>query len=168
MSAIPQYTKSIAVSWMEIHQDAKKLSEILKKHPDFTNWKQLITITRGGLIPSAIISRYLGLYYIDTLCVRSYEEPAEGIVETNPLAGELQFIKSLPTPDDQGASILIIDDLVDKGDTAKAVKAMFPKAHLAVLYAKPSGKPYADTHVRDIPQDAWIYFPWELEPHQVK
>ena len=40
-----------------------------------------------------------------------------------------------------GAGYLIIDDLVDTGDTARAVREMLPKAHFATVYAKPAGRP---------------------------
>ena len=59
---------------------------------------------------------------------------------------------------------LIVDDLVDTGETAKALKLMLPKAHLATVYAKPAGRPLVDTFVTEVSQDTWIFFPWDLEP----
>ncbi len=42
---------------------------------------------------------------------------------------------------DKGGGWLIVDDLVDTGVTARAVRAMLPEAHFATVYAKPAGRP---------------------------
>ena len=64
---------------------------------------------------------------------------------------------------DGGEDILVIDDLVDTGKTAKCVREMLPKAHFATVYAKPMGSSLIDTYVTAVSQDTWIYFPWDLE-----
>lgn len=33
---------------------------------------------------------------------------------------------------------------------------------MATLYVKPAGKPLVDTFVTEVPQETWIYFPWDL------
>ena len=38
-----------------------------------------------------------------------------------------------------GTGILIVDDLVDTGKTLELVRRLYPKAHFATVYAKPSG-----------------------------
>ena len=58
--------------------------------------------------------------------------------------------------------MLIIDDLVDTGKTARMVRDMLPKAHFATVYAKPKGRPLVDTFITEVSQDTWIYFPWDL------
>src|SRR3546814_1569543 len=50
---------------------------------------------------------------------------------------------------DQGEGWLIVDDLVDTGVTAKAVRALLPKAHFATIYAKPNGRPMVDTFITE-------------------
>jgi xanthine phosphoribosyltransferase len=61
-----------------------------------------------------------------------------------------------------GEGILVIDDLVDTGKTARVVRDRLPKAHLATVYAKPLGRPLVDTFVTEVSQDTWIYFPWDM------
>jgi len=51
---------------------------------------------------------------------------------------------------DQGARILVVDDLVDTGATAKVVREMLPKAHFATIYAKPSAGPGRPCHHRSV------------------
>ncbi|MCV6574654.1 MAG: xanthine phosphoribosyltransferase, partial [Cohaesibacter sp.] len=111
------------------------------------------------LVPAAIIARELGIRMIDTVCVASYHDYES--------QGEMQVIKAIdPSVVDveggEGEGVLIIDDLVDTGKTAKVVRAMLPKAHFATVYAKPMGRPLVDTFVTEVSQDTWIYFPWDM------
>ena len=113
----------------------------------------LITKPRNhrGLAPAAIIARELEIRYVDTVCIASYEDRDQG---------KLNVLKGMDDPDD-GVGILIIDDLVDSGETARAVKKMLPKAHIATVYAKPAGLEVVDTYVTQVSQDTWIIFPWD-------
>ena len=61
-----------------------------------------------------------------------------------------------------GKGVLIVDDLVDTGATARVVRDMMPAAHFATVYAKPLGRPLVDTFITEVSQDTWIYFPWDL------
>jgi xanthine phosphoribosyltransferase len=60
-----------------------------------------------------------------------------------------------------GERVLIVDDLVDTGKTAKLVREILPKAHFATVYAKPMGRPLVDTFITEVSQDTWIFFPWD-------
>ena len=60
-----------------------------------------------------------------------------------------------------GKGLLIVDDLVDTGRTAKVVRDVLPEAHFATVYAKPMGRPMVDTFITEVSQDTWIYFPWD-------
>ena len=64
--------------------------------------------------------------------------------------------------ENDGAGVLIVDDLTDTGKTAAIVRAMMPKAHFAAVYAKPKGRTMIDTFVTEVSQDTWIYFPWDM------
>lgn len=142
-------TKSFPVSWEEMHRDARALAWRLLSEGPFNG---LVAITRGGLVPAAIIARELDIRLIDTVCIKSYDD---GMSQ-----GDLELIKGV---EGDGEGMLIIDDLVDTGKTAKAVRDMLPKAHFATVYAKPSGRPLVDSFVTEVSQDTWIYFPWDLE-----
>ena len=69
-------------------------------------------------------------------------------------------IKLLKGVEGDGEGMLLIDDLVDTGKTARYVREILPKAHFATIYAKPAGKPLVDTFVTEVSQDTWIRFPW--------
>ncbi len=133
------------VSWDELHRDARALAWRLMDH----TWEGVIAITRGGLIPAAIVARELELRLVETICVASYDHQTQG---------EAQILKGL---DIESKGWLIVDDLVDTGQTAKAVRKMLPDGHLATVYSKPEGKPFVDTFITEVSQDTWILFPWD-------
>ncbi|MCE7027820.1 xanthine phosphoribosyltransferase [Jiella avicenniae] len=147
--------KSFPVSWDQFHRDARALAWRLAGLRQ-EEWRAIVCITRGGLVPAAIVSRELGIRLIETVCVASYHEYSE--------QGELKVLKEI-SPDllaDDGDGVLIVDDLTDTGKTAGVVRAMLPKAHFAAVYAKPKGRPMVDTFVTEVSQDTWIFFPWDL------
>ena len=142
------------VSWEELHRHTRVLASRLHAHNNGGNgWRGLIAVTRGGLVPAAIIARELDIRLIDTVCVRSYSDKHKQ-------ESGLKWIKRF---EGDGAGWLIIDDLVDTGKTAKAIREALPQAHFATVYAKPLGRPNVDTFVTEVSQDTWIYFPWDLE-----
>jgi xanthine phosphoribosyltransferase len=146
--------KAFPVTWDQFHRDARALAWRLAAQDK--KWKAMVVITRGGLVPAAIICRELGIRMIETVCIASYHEYSE--------QGELKVLKEI-TPElleGDGEGVLIIDDLTDTGKTAAIVRAMMPKAHFATVYAKPKGRPLVDTFVTEVSQDTWIYFPWDL------
>ncbi len=149
------YSKDFPVSWEELHRNARALSwRLLEKGP----WKGIVAITRGGLVPAAILAREMDIRLIDTVCIISYGTSEES--GTASVQGDIQVLKSI---EGDGDGMLLVDDLVDTGKTAKYVREMLPKAHFATLYAKPAGKPLVDTFVTEVSQDTWIRFPWDME-----
>ena len=62
-----------------------------------------------------------------------------------------------------GGKVLIVDDLVDTGATARVVREMLPGAHFATVCAKPKGREMVDTFITEVSQDTWIFFPWDLD-----
>ncbi len=142
------YTKSFPVSWDQLHRDARALAwRLTEKGP----WRGIVAITRGGLVPAAIVARELEVRLIDTVCIAIYDHQTEG---------EIEVLKRVVG---DGTEMLIIDDLVDTGRTAQVVRDMLPKAHFATVYAKPAGRPMVDTFITEVSQDTWIHFPWDLE-----
>jgi len=146
--------KPFPVSWDQFHRDARALAWRLNGAGPF---QALVAVTRGGLVPAAIVAREIGIRVIDTLCVASYEHTTQG---------EMQVLKSISDAimklgGEGGEGLLVVDDLVDTGRTARVVRQIAPKAHIAAVYAKPMGKPLVDTFITEVSQDTWIFFPWD-------
>ena len=149
------YEDDIVISWAELHRDTRYLSSVLH---ELGAWKGIIAITRGGMVPAALIARELDIRLIDTVCITSY-----GTGEVSGAEQALGSLKILKSVSGDGDGFLLVDDLVDTGKTAQAVRAMLPKAHFATLYAKPAGRPIVDTFVKEFKQNKWIYFPWDID-----
>jgi xanthine phosphoribosyltransferase len=143
--------KHFPVSWEELHRNAKALAWRLA---DAGPWKGIVAVTRGGLVPAAIIARELEIRLIDTACISSYDHMNQR---------EARTLKGVVPEVGEGEGWLIIDDLVDTGKTATVLRKMMPKAHFATIYAKPAGKPLVDTYITEVSQDTWIFFPWDIE-----
>jgi len=139
-------TRKRKVSWKKIHKLSKACAQLLKSKG---SWNKIVAITRGGLIPAAIIAKELDIKIIDTVSIQSYEKTRRG---------RLNILKGSVLSRD---TILLIDDIVDTGQTAATVKTMFPNAHFAAIYVKPTGKHLVDSFIREIKRDVWIVFPWE-------
>jgi xanthine phosphoribosyltransferase len=123
-------------------------------------FEAIVCITRGGLVPAAIVSRELELRLVETVCIASYHDYKN--------QGQLKVLKDIVPSirsigDGRGKGVLVVDDLTDTGKTAKVVREMLPNAHFATVYAKPLGVPQVDTFVTEVSQDTWIYFPWDLD-----
>ena len=146
--------KAFPVSWDQFHRDARALAWRLAGLGQ--EFRAIVCITRGGLVPAAIISRELNIRLIETVCVASYEYDKQGEIQV------LKPISEAIASKDGGKGVLIVDDLVDTGATARVVREMLPKAHFATVYAKPAGRPLVDTFITEVSQDTWIYLPWDM------
>lgn len=149
------HEKGFHVSWDQLHRDARALSWRLDgKGPIEGSWKAIVAITRGGLVPAAIVARELNIRVIDTISVKGYNHqtqhpPVVIKAPQNDLMGD-------------GEGILVVDDLVDSGRTLELVRHLYPKAHFATVYAKPRGRVQVDTFITEVSQDTWIFFPWDM------
>lgn len=136
------------VTWDELHRDTRALAWRLA---DLDPFRGVVAVARGGLVPAAICARELDIRLVDTICISSYDDRRQR---------KAVVLKALGD-DGDGEGLLIVDDLVDTGVTARIVRDMLPKAHFATVYAKPAGRPLVDTMVTQVSQDTWIVFPWD-------
>lgn len=155
MSGRLPHEKGFHVSWDQLHRDARALAWRLDgRGMNNGQWKAVVAITRGGMAPAMIVSRELGIRVVDTISVKSYNHQTRS---------RPNIIKM---PDKalvgNGDGILVIDDLVDTGNTVEAVRSVMPKAHVATIYAKPKGEPMVDTFITGVSQDTWIFLPWDM------
>lgn len=145
------YSKDLPISWEVFHTKARDLGLRLKNMND---WKGIIAVTRGGMIPACLVAQEMGVKHMETISIESYSHQNQ---TSDPI------VHYKPTLEDGGKDWLIIDDLSDTGNTFALIRKMFPKAHYACVYVKPDGEKQADTYIEKVEQETWIYFPWELE-----
>jgi xanthine phosphoribosyltransferase len=149
-----------AVSWDQLHRDARALAwRLMDKGP----FNGIVAITRGGLIPAAIIARELDVRLVESVSIVSYAAGGGGTLIEESKSGAPVVIKP-PAAAGDGSGFLIVDDLVDTGTTARVVRGLLPRAHFATVYAKPEGRVTVDDFITEVSQDTWILFPWDTEP----
>ena len=140
--------KLVFPTYEEMHDKAIKLGHLIKSKN--INFDKMVVVSRGGFVPAAVVAYTLGIQDVDIVSIQSYihREAGKAIVHRAPKTDEI---------------VLVIDDIVEKGGTAKALKEYMPNMHLAVIYAKPRGLPLANTDVEEITQETWPVFPWDEE-----
>ncbi|KAK4536198.1 hypothetical protein CDCA_CDCA07G2223 [Cyanidium caldarium] len=127
----------------------------------------LMGITRGGLIPCALLSQRFELRSILTASVFFYDDRGEtfyGLTEP----------RTLTFPDAQlieGKRVLVVDDVFDTGRTARAVRTRCERAgarsvDVAVLHYKPDNNRFGDAEApryfaQQVAGSEWIVYPWE-------
>ena len=149
-SFISPYRDDIVISWPELHRDTRVLCHALIQKGPF---KGIIAVARGGMIPAALVARELEIRLVDTICASSYED-MEGTGEgAQIMRSEVKLLKGV---DHDGEGYLLIDDLVDTGNTARIIRKLLPKAYFATLYAKPMGREFVDLCVKEFSQDKWV------------
>ena len=114
----------------------------------------IIGIARGGIPVAMVIADQLGVG-IDIINVKSY---------TGIAARKKPMIISTLTEDVKGKEVLVVDDLIDEGDTMTTVIAYLRRGkpkHLttAVLFKKPWSRYEPDYFLEML--DEWVVFPWE-------
>jgi xanthine phosphoribosyltransferase len=150
------HEKGFHISWDQIHRDSRALAWRLQEFApqDDGGWRVVVAITRGGMAPAMIVARELDIRIVDTISVKSYNH------QTRAEASVLKAPDATLVGDGEG--VLIVDDLVDSGKTLELVRARYPKAHFATVYAKPAGRAQVDTFITEVSQDTWIFFPWDM------
>ena len=135
--------KKFYVSWDNLQREARRLA---RRQLPVSQWKGIIAVSRGGLVPAALMARELGIRNVETLCISSYDHDNQR---------ELVVVKAATTAGD-GEGWLVVEDLVDTGTTAKAIRELYPKAKFIAIFAKPMGEALLDDFEVAIPQDTWI------------
>jgi xanthine phosphoribosyltransferase len=144
----------LVISWRQFLEDTMCLAQGLKASGQ--TYDCIAAITRGGLVPACILSRELGIRYIDTVCISLYED------KRKKEHGEI--LKSIDKAIPQSKRWLCVDEIADSGHTARVARRMMPAGTTVVsVYAKPSGIRSVDLYEIAIGQDVWAVFPWEPE-----
>ena len=140
------------LSWEELHRDTRALAhQLLADQTPGQIWRGVIGIARGGLVPAAILARELDIRWVDSLCIASYEHDQQG---------DAKILKAV---EGDGDGFLLVDDLVDSGNTARIARELLPKAVFVAVYAKPKGRALAQYCQREFSQETWIHFPWDVD-----
>lgn len=145
----------MSITWYEYVDACYKLANKIKEKE--LDKVPIIAISRGGFLPGLIISHHNENPKVQVLGVSSYND-----VMDIPQRRHKTYINQTPTS--INPEVLVIDDLVDTGNTLTKVKEYFDKkntkVYTAVVYSKnPDYK--VDVSYKEIDPKKWIIFPYE-------
>jgi hypoxanthine phosphoribosyltransferase len=141
------------ISWSEYGNLAEALAE--KVRADGHRYDLVVGIARGGIPVAMVVSDRLDVK-IDFVNVKSYNDIGK---RTAPR------ILSTLVEGVEGKDVLLVDDLVDQGDTmaflTKYLMDQKPKSlQTAVMFKKPWSRTEPDYFLETVSE--WIVFPFEL------
>ena len=136
------------LSWEDIHESARVVADKIRP----LNPKGIIAVSRGGLVPAALISHLLPNRNVHIVSMATYDGKTQR-----------QTAEFFAEADGDGEGMVIIDDLSDTGKSYRILREKYPKAYFATFYIKPEGEQYVDCYDRSFEQDSWLVFPWDLE-----
>lgn len=88
-------SEKYVVTWDMLQIHARKLATRLLP---VEQWKGIIAVSRGGLVPGALLARELGIRHVDTVCISSYDHDNQR---------ELTVLKRA---EGDGEGFIVIDD----------------------------------------------------------
>jgi hypoxanthine phosphoribosyltransferase len=125
-------------------------------------YDHLLVVTRGGMIPAALISQHLEMRDILAAAVLFYAGPDRALSDP-------QFLQFPSDALVRGKRVLVVDDIWDTGCTAVSVsdrlRCAGASADVAVLHYKPTRSKFPDRHPDFYVEETadWIVYPWELD-----
>ena len=141
------------ISWSEYGNLAEALAE--KVRANGKRYDLVVGIARGGIPVAMVVSDHLNVK-IDFVNVKSYNDIGK---RTAPR------ILSTLTEGIEGKDVLLVDDLVDQGDTMEFMERYLndqkPKSlETAVMFRKPWSRVEPDYYLESLSE--WVVFPFEL------
>ena len=145
------------VEWNKYIRYCYKLALCLKKH--IGGKTAIVTMPRGGYIPSSIIAYQLNISRIFSCGYQSYVGKEKGLGET---------YQGLPRDISDLETIFLIDDIIDTNKTVSDVKYLIDSKNIngfnlyvASVFVKSKSKEYADFYIEEIPDNVWVKFPYD-------
>ena len=153
----PRLSAPLTSSWIDHIEGINALGQSVLA----SGWQPtaILGISRGGLIAAAMLSYMLDVRLIQAVRVEHYDD------QNNRLSSGAQFVdgpQPFATLDITTERLLIVDDIIDTGETLKlvrqAVQNNADQIKVAALYVRSNQKHAADWYWEV--EDAWVVFPW--------
>lgn len=140
---------TVDISWDKYLADIQKLAKQIK-----SKYNCILGISRGGNIPATILAEALNIP-LCIIAISSYKKTKKTEVKVyNGISNSNAFFTS--------KKILIVDDLIDTGDTMKYLLKVIgdKKVDIAVIYNKQ--KEIVPEYCVENIKKGWIKFPYEV------
>ena len=148
----------VYLSWADVD---KLISGMMPRLQAFS-YDLVIAITRGGIVPAAIISERLAIQQVLVASVDFYEDKEH----------DLDWPVFMQFPADsflRGKDALIVDDIWDRGkqvvSVTERIKYAGGRSRSAVLHYKPQRSQFPDKapDFYAVATEDWIIYPWDAE-----
>ena len=152
--------KKYRVSWPDWEERVSVLCDTLKK----TDWLFVYGIPRGGVTLSTMLSHRLGIPMVS-------DAPGYWMLDWY----HWRMRQNIPLKS-ECKNILVVDALIDTGNTIEYLKEQFTKLDtkedynfsIAVVDADPKSVDKVDYHVRLKNPKHWLVYPWEIGSQELK
>jgi hypoxanthine phosphoribosyltransferase len=146
------------LTWLDVEKLINKMISAMQSN----EFDLVLAITRGGIIPSAIISERLLIQQVVVASVDFYEDEEHDL--------DLPVFMQFPADSFlRGKQVLIVDDIWYRGKQIVSVTERVEQAggtpHSAVLHYKPHCSRFADKAPDFYGAETvdWIIYPWEVD-----
>lgn len=154
------------IEWSKIDEISADIAKRIKKenyNPDI-----IISIVRGGMIPSVILSHKLNIRDIENVVIK---ETIDDSINAQKIAPQIQENKYLNKI--KNKNVLIVDDIVGSGNTLRKLKQEIQKyspqeIKTAIYFInKINWNKANDTQYSELIDyigeelNGWVIFPWE-------
>lgn len=140
----------VYLTWEDVHEATRHLAGMIRDKYDVSKFKGIIGVARGGWISATILAHELDIKNLRSISLSSYESDDK--------RGEIRINEIF----EDGDNWLLVDDLVDSGETFKKIREYLPNCTYVTMIAKPDGKSTVDVYACNSSQNCWIDFPWEV------
>lgn len=144
MKKCPENAVRRPVSWSEICELVERLAHLVREEYDCEFY--VVGIDRGGIVPGALLARMLNSPFANLEC------------------------NSLATLPDHAGMLLLVDDIIDSGETMSRVDTLvkmqlskIERYRFATLFLKKDSCFVPDFYGESVPDGIWLDFPWEME-----
>jgi xanthine phosphoribosyltransferase len=142
------------LTYKQIHDDTCALIEKIPP-TQLDSCVGIIAVARGGCVPATIAAERLGIRNFRSVSIASYSDHED--------QEEIKLLHIFGDEKKRSLPWLVIDELVDSGDTFRKLKELLPNSLFISLYAKPNGVSSTDYYLRAYEQNNWLVFPWEFD-----
>lgn len=148
----------VYLTWTDVN---KMISEMMPRLMTY-QYDLVLAITRGGIVPAAIIAERLEIMQVLVASVDFYEDEEH----------DLDWPVFMQFPADsflRGKTVLIVDDIWDRGkqvvNVSERVAQAGGRSYSAVIHYKPHRSHFPDQRPDFYYAETtdWIIYPWEVD-----
>ncbi len=147
------------VTWDEVCEWTYKLAQKIAE----SGWtpNTIVAIARGGYAPARLLCDYLGINELVSIQIVHWPSTAE--------VAERAYVKYQPPPGLDGKRILIVDDIVDTGDSIILAREYIERNYkdvevrtAAMQWISSVAKIKPDYWVIEVKDWTWFVYPWNV------